>query len=116
MAANDGLRRINHIEMIALAILSENDYYGYQITQLIEAYSNGIIKLTEGSLYPVLYRLEDQGLISSERRQVGKRMTRVYYHIEPSGAARLSNLLAEYQTFHSGLQSILDHASKEETV
>lgn len=113
MKANDGLRRINHIEMIALTILSENDCYGYQITQLIDNYSDGIIKLTEGSLYPVLYRLEDQGLISSERRQVGKRMTRVYYHIESPGIKRLSSLLEEYKTFHSGLQNILNHASKE---
>ncbi len=109
MAGSEGLRRVNNIELIALSILSEDDYYGYQIVQLIEEYSNGIIKLTEGSLYPALYRLEDHGYISSERRQVGRRMSRIYYHIENSGVNYLSELKTEYELLHSGIGNILTH-------
>ncbi len=40
-------------------------------------------------MYPVLYKFEDLGYISSEKKLVGKRMTRIYYHLEPSGKAYL---------------------------
>ena len=57
----------------------------------------------EGSLYPVLYKLEDQGLISSRRVPVGKRMNRVYYHLEPAGEQRLKDLIADYKSVVRGV-------------
>src|SRR5699024_8429994 len=45
----------------------------------------GKFVLQEGTLYPILYRLVDQGLVESERVMVGRRMSRVYYQIPPRG-------------------------------
>lgn len=112
MARNDSLRRGNNIEMLILSILSTEDCYGYQLSLLIKDYSQGKISLPEGSLYPALYKLVDNGLISDEKRQVGKRLTRVYYHMEPEGKDYLNQLIEEYNSLHSGIQSILNKTKK----
>ncbi|MGN0167759.1 MAG: PadR family transcriptional regulator [Acetatifactor sp.] len=95
------------IEMIALSLLSESDLYGYQLVQTISARSGGVITIQIGSLYPVLYRLRDDGYISETQVPIGRRKFRVYYHIEPSGVALYQDLLAEHQSFEAALGKIL---------
>lgn len=73
------------MSLLILSLLDQEDMYGYQIVQEIAARSGGTIVTQEGSLYPVLYKLQDQGMISGEKVLVGKRMTRVYYHLEEPG-------------------------------
>ena len=75
--------------------------------------SGGKLTIQEGSLYPILYRLQDQGLISEERVLVGKRMTRNYYHLEPSGVERLREMTAEYEELTAGVFAIIH---REETI
>lgn len=58
-------------------------------------------------MYPVLYRLVDQGLISDRKVPVGKRMTRIYYHLEPAGEARLAELIREYEEVTRGVFQII---------
>lgn len=53
------------LDMLVLSTLSKHDCYGYQLTQIFDECSNGIIKPKVSSLYPILYRLIDQGYISS---------------------------------------------------
>ena len=84
--------------LILLSLLRREDMYGYQLVQETERRSGGRLKTQEGSLYPVLYRLQEQGLISDHRVLVGKRMTRVYYHLEPAGEARLEEMIREYES------------------
>lgn len=108
MSRNDSLKRgKNNIEMILLSILSEDDYYGYQISQLVNQYSKALLSIPEGSLYPALYRLLENGYISDEKRQVGKRLTRIYYHLEPAGHEYFQTLLNEYNHLNEGIQNIL---------
>ena len=81
--------------------------YGYQLVQETMNLSGGRIVTQEGSLYPVLYKLLDQGFISDRKVQVGKRMTRIYYHLEPAGEIRLKALLAEYRDITEGMALII---------
>lgn len=83
--------------LVILALLEKEDMYGYQLVQETLQRSGGRIATQEGSLYPVLYKLLDQGLISDKKVQVGKRMTRIYYHLEPSGVIRLAELKKEFR-------------------
>lgn len=85
------------IELLILKLLAENDMYGYQITQEFKKRSAGKLTLLEGSMYPILYRLTDSGCISSYEKKVGKRLSRVYYHLEAEGSAHLKTLMEEYQ-------------------
>ena len=96
------------MSMVVLALLKREDMYGYQLVKNIEMLSEGRITTQEGSLYPVLYKLADQGLISEKKVQVGKRMTRVYYHLEPEGEKKLNELVREYTELSHGVFQIIE--------
>ena len=93
--------------LVILALLKQEDMYGYQLVQAFEEQSGGALTTQEGSLYPVLYKLLEQGYISDYRELVGKRMTRIYYHIEPAGEAHLLELIQEYETVTQGVMRII---------
>ncbi len=76
--------------------------------------SGGRLTTQEGALYPVLYKLQEQGLISDRKVQVGKRMTRVYYHLEPAGEARLQELTQEYRRITQGVFQIIQEVEPYE--
>lgn len=95
------------MSLLILSLLDQEDMYGYQVVQEIAARSGGTIVTQEGSLYPVLYKLQDQGMISGEKVLVGKRMTRVYYHLEEPGHRRLQELVREYQVMTRGVFQII---------
>ena len=52
------------IEMLLLYLLTEDDYYGYQLSQMVKKRSNGILQVPEGSMYPTLYRLAEKGYVT----------------------------------------------------
>ena len=101
------------MSLLILSLLDQEDMYGYQIVQEIAARSGGTIVTQEGSLYPVLYKLQDQGMISGEKVLVGKRMTRVYYHLEEPGHRRLQELVHEYQVMTRGVFQIIQRDRRE---
>lgn len=96
------------MSLVILALLKREDMYGYQLVQETALSSGGRIQTQEGSLYPVLYRLLEQGLVSDRKVPVGKRMTRIYYHLEPAGEARLAELIQEYQQITQGIFQIIE--------
>ena len=81
--------------------------YGYQLVQEMSSASGGRLATQEGSLYPVLYKLQESGMISDMRVLVGKRMTRVYYHLEPEGEVLLERLIRDYQKVTDGVFQII---------
>lgn len=98
--------------LVILALLKKEDMYGYQLVQETQTTSGGRIITQEGSLYPVLYKLLEQKLISDKKVQVGKRMTRIYYHLEPAGEERLRELIQEYEEISQGIRMILEGSAK----
>ena len=100
-------RNLYRIEMLILKVLEEDDCYGYQLTQTIKEKTGGQIVLKEGTLYPVLYRLLDQGFITDRKELVGRRQTRVYYHLEPAGKELLDKLIEDYYGLVDAIQCIL---------
>ena len=109
MAADNGQNSFRRgvMSLVILSLLKREDMYGYQLVQESEKQSGGKLTTQEGSLYPVLYKLLDQGLISDRKVLVGKRMTRVYYHLEPAGEERLQELVREYEEVTLGVLSIV---------
>ena len=104
------------IPLIILSLLKSEDMYGYQLVLETRARSGGQISVLEGSLYPVLYKMQEMGHVSAESKLVGKRMTRVYYHLEPSGVEYLAKLRKEYETTVEGIFTIIrstDETAKE---
>ena len=93
--------------MIILSLLKKEDMYGYQLLQEIERLSEGVLITQEGSLYPVLYKMLDQGYISDRKILVGRRMTRVYFHIEECELLHLQALIREYSKITRGIYQII---------
>ncbi len=106
MSAADGVKR-SSIELLLLTLLQEEDMYGYQISQELERRSDGAYTLQESSMYPILYRMMDKGYISDKPVKVGKRRTRVYYHLEDAGVERLAQARREYLSLSLGVLKIL---------
>ncbi len=100
------------MSLVILALLKKEDMYGYQLVQQTIQVSGGRIMTQEGSLYPVLYKLLDQGLISDRKVKSGKRMVRVYYHLEPAGEQRLQELIGEYSEITKGIHAIIEEVSR----
>ena len=100
--------------MLILHLLKGEEMYGYQLTQEIGVRSNGTFKITEGSMYPTLYRLLDKELISDRLELVGRRRTRVYYRIEPKGIEYLEKLTTEYEITSAGIDAIMNYVPEEE--
>ncbi len=109
MAADSGQPNFlrGAMAMIILSLLKREDMYGYQLVQETERSSGGRVLTQEGSLYPVLYKLADQGYISDYKKLVGKRMTRVYYHLEPQGLEYLLQMVHEYESITEGVFRII---------
>lgn len=98
------------MSLVLLSLLKREDMYGYQLVQETASSSGGKIITQEGSLYPVLYKLLEQGLISDRKVLVGRRMTRVYYHLEPAGEVRLKALIEEYKEITQGVYQIIQES------
>lgn len=91
---------------IVLAILAEGDSYGYAILQRVREVSGGRMTWTDGMLYPVLHRLERQGLVEArwELAESGRR--RKYYRVTPEGRAHLAEERRQWQAVDATLRGI----------
>ena len=78
---------------LVLSILSQGETYGYAIIQRVHEVSGGRVQWTDGMLYPVLHRLENQGAISSRWRTAANGRRRKYYALKSPGR----RALAEHQ-------------------
>ncbi len=113
MGISEGLKR-GTIELVLLTLLRDKDMYGYEICQEFERQSGGMFIVPEGSLYPVLYRMLDKGYITDRSEKVGKRRTRVYYHIEQAGIEYLKEIRQEYFSLNRGILNILGAGDLED--
>ena len=64
-------------------------------------------------MYPIMYRMIDKGLVTDEQVLVGKRRTRVYYHITELGKTYLEEIKAEYFSMSEGIANILNYKEEE---
>lgn len=101
------------IELVLLLLLQSGKKYGYQLAQELMEFSDGDYELKETTMYPTLYRLTENGYLSSEQIKVGIRRTRVYYSITDKGKQRLQELLNEYYTITNAIEKIISRTSTE---
>lgn len=93
--------------LCVLSLLERREMYGYEIVQEVERASGGFLTIQVGTLYPILYRLLEQGYIADRSELVGKRMTRVYYRLTDAGTLYLSGIRREYEAVSEGVRRIL---------
>ena len=92
--------------LVVLRLLEEKAMYGYEISQAMKKKSGG--KFTIAVLYPVLYRLEEQGYIAIERTEVVNNRVRSYYAITDEGRQYLARACQEYREMHRAFTAIME--------
>jgi PadR family transcriptional regulator len=91
---------------LVLAILAGGDSYGYAIIKRVTQLSGGQLQWTDGMLYPVLHRLERQGLVASRWSASENGRRRKYYRITRAGRAQLSAQRQQWQLVDHTLRGI----------
>ena len=91
---------------LVLAILSEGQSYGYAIIKRVAELSGGHLQWTDGMVYPLLHRLERNGLVKAVwgKSEAGRR--RKYYQLTRPGAAHLAKQRREWQTVDMAMRGI----------
>ena len=91
---------------IVLSVLSRGESYGYAIMQEVKQISAGALDYTEGMLYPVLHRLEREGLIKSRWGESDAGRRRKYYRLSREGTAALKSERSEWIKVHNTLAQL----------
>ena len=92
---------------LVLALLKEGEMYGYQIIEELEKRSNQVFQLQEGTLYPILHRLEKAKLVTAREQETPAGRRRRYYRLTAAGLQALEEKKEEWQTFSRAVTAIL---------
>ena len=101
----DALR--GSLDLLVLKTLSLAPMHGWGISQRVQQISDGVLELSQGSLYPALQRLEKDGLITSEWGTTDNNRRARYYRITASGRRALGDELDSWRRFAAGLEAVL---------
>lgn len=95
--------------MLVLSLLKSEAKYGYQIIQEMREKSGETFLLKDGTLYPILYRLEDDKLVVSKWSEaVGKQVPRKYYEITEEGKKALAEIEDIWKRISDGVVKIME--------
>lgn len=97
------------LDMLVLKLLDHEAKYGYQIIQELKEKSEETFLLKDGTLYPILYRLEDDGLVISKWSEAeGKQVPRKYYEITKAGREALADIKTVWEHISHGISKIME--------
>lgn len=97
------------LDMLVLKLLETEQKYGYQLINELKEKSGELFILKEGTLYPILYRLEDDGLVEScWSSPKGKQMARKYYQITEQGRTALEEIGQLWIQMCDGIRQIME--------
>lgn len=95
-----------HLDLILLATLQARSAYGYALIRDLRDRTGGMLDLTEGTLYPVLHRLEEAGYLKSTLLTVQSRRRRLY-SVTAAGERQLDVLREDWEHFSRGVENLL---------
>ena len=95
------------LELIVLHLLAPGEAYGYEIVSKLTAETNGALEITDGTLYPVLYRLERGGFVAVRWETPERGVPRKYYRLTDTGRDELERLKYEWTTFAKAMSKLL---------
>jgi len=99
------------LDMLIMKLLQKEEKYGYQLIQELKQRSEGSITLKEGTLYPALYRLEEEGWIRSRWSAANdKEVSKKYYCLTPEGEQALDEIFGIWKGFSCTVEKIMQEA------
>ncbi len=100
------------LDMLVLKALQLEPMHGWGITERIEHWSERVMQLGQGTLYPALYRLERQGLIRSEWKVTENNRRARYYSLTGGGRRHLSDELVQWRRMSRAVNLVLEATMK----
>jgi PadR family transcriptional regulator PadR len=99
------------LDACLLAVIAERPAYGYEMTKRLS--DRGLAAVGEGSIYPVLGRLERDRLVETFRQQSDGGPPRKYYRVTPKGRRRLGAWAEEWTAIRSAVDAVLETSETE---
>jgi len=96
------------LDMLVLKALQLEPMHGWGITERIEQWSEHVLRLGQGSLYPALYRLEHQGLIRSEWKATQHNRRARYYSLTREGRRQFADELVQWRRMSRAVDLVLN--------
>jgi PadR family transcriptional regulator PadR len=96
----------SHLDLMVLAVLDRGPAHGYRLIRDLERRSGGTFNLPEGTVYPILHRLENEGLVAS-RWAIDQGRRRRVYALSAAGRAALKRSRAEWRQLVGAVDTIL---------
>ena len=93
--------------LLLLSLLRRKDMYGYEIIRELELLSEHVFSFKEGTLYPVLHRMEGSGLGRSYQREAENGKKRKYYAITTQGERRLAREREQWAVFSASVDRVI---------
>ena len=100
------LRR-GSLELIVMHLLSSGEAYGYEIVTKLTERTGGALEVTDGTLYPVLYRLEAAGFVTIRWETPQRGVPRKYYRLTDVGRAELERMTREWAAFANAMTRLI---------
>ncbi|HEY2547940.1 MAG TPA: PadR family transcriptional regulator [Candidatus Acidoferrum sp.] len=101
------------LDMLILKAVSLKSLHGYGVLQRIRQISGNALEIPQGSLYPALYRLEHQGLITAEWGQSENNRRAKYYTLTAAGRRHLRDETASWNRLASAIAAAMNTTSEE---
>ena len=95
------------IDMMVLKALSIEDMHGWGVSQYIQQVSRNVLQISQGSLYPALYRLQRQGWIASEWKITENNRRARYYRLTASGRKQVGIELREWERLSNAVNLVM---------
>lgn len=101
------------LDMLILKAVSLGPLHGYGILLRIQQVSDAVLQVQQGSLYPALYRLEQQGLLAAAWGESENNRRARFYRLTPAGRSRLRSERAQWERLSSAIAAVLAATSPE---
>ena len=98
------------LDLLILKTLSTGAVHGWAIAKRIQQISNDVLQVQQGSLYPALHRLEQQGWIESETKPTESGRIAKFYSLTKAGKKQLAHELNEWDRLSAAVQLVVKHA------
>lgn len=93
--------------LLVLSLLTEKDMYGYEMIRALDERSDSTFQYREGTLYPILHKLENKGFVTSYKEKTQQGKERKYYSITAKGQEQFAEESRQWQVFSNAVNKVV---------
>lgn len=98
---------MEHTSLVVLHLLSREDMYGYQMIAELEKKFDHTFSMKEGTLYPILRGLENEGAVEAYQQETSNGRVRKYYHLTEKGRKQLAVETQQWRSYEQVINAVL---------